>query len=370
MGSRLAEVCPVAERPRGTGVILGVARGADGVPLADASVRLGDRSGRIVETRTDDAGRFHFCDAVSGSRVAVTTPSGDVSRYVLLRSEDVVRLELRPGAAGGAAAGAAGASAPTGAGEDVVVGPGVKAGAAGTGSGAEGAGGGRPGRIVGTVIDGVEGGPIEAALVEVVRDSARALTDAHGRFALRDVGRGLLRLRVTRVGFDPVEDTVRVGAGEFVQTRLAMGPVTLAPLVVTARRTGRLADVYWRMANAIGGTFVTAADIARVSPRVPTDALRGQPGVHLIGSGSGRGGRLYLRTPCAPTVYLDGVQITHATNGRSDAAMTEAYGAVNTVHPSSIDVIEVYRGAPEVPAAFGGSGGACGAVAIWTKRGE
>jgi outer membrane receptor for ferrienterochelin and colicin len=37
---------------------------------------------------------------------------------------------------------------------------------------------------------------------------------------------------------------------------------------------------------------------------------------------------------------------------------------------SSIEGIEVYKGAAQLPAEFGGSNSMCGVVAIWTKRGE
>ena len=50
--------------------------------------------------------------------------------------------------------------------------------------------------------------------------------------------------------------------------------------------------------------------------------------------------------------------------------MREAYEAVNMIHPSSVEIIEVYRGPSELPAIFGGSTGQCGAIAMWTKRGR
>ncbi len=235
-------------------------------------------------------------------------------------------------------------------------------------------------RVIGTVIDEVEGKPVAGALVDL-GDSIRLLTDYRGRFLARDVGRRLLPLRVTHAGFEPVEDTVVVQAGELAELEVRLGPVTLDAITVTARRRGIMTDVYWRANQQLGGIYLTAEDIQARAPVRTTDVVRSESSVRIFGSGSGRIGQLELRGGCAPHVYLDGIRITvdrdvlspssgFSPGYRTQAwALADSYAAVNLVHPSSIEMIEIYRGASEVPAEFGGSLGMCGAIAIWTRRG-
>lgn len=67
-------------------------------------------------------------------------------------------------------------------------------------------------------------------------------------------------------------------------------------------------------------------------------------------------------------VYIDGIKTTYLPAPRTSwEAAVETADAVNLVHPSSVAAIEIYRGAAQVPATFGGSDARCGVIAIWTK---
>ena len=347
------DVCPDFRRNRDTRAVQGVARSRMGIPLADEVVRLEDRTGRVVETYTDAAGRFDFCDVRPGSRVSIHRPDGAAVRYLAMRAGDVAKVDLRV------------SDDPA----SVALGDGIQSAGGSTEPSPDSGGGpAGPGRIVGTVVQALDGRPVEAALVEVVGAATQVLTNGSGRFFLPEVEPTLLTLRATFVGSDPIEDTVRVRPGELVQVRLAIGPVSLEPILVTARATGALAAVRWRAATSSFGVFVTAQELEAKSPRWMSDALRDVPGVRVIPQGTGRLGQLELRQ-CAPMVYLDAIPLTHIMNRRSASALGEAYEAINLVHPSSVEIIEVYRGASELPAEFGGSSGQCGAIVIWTKRG-
>lgn len=346
-GSYLADACPVAARVQTASVIAGVARSVAGIPLPYASVRVTDGTGRMVELSTDAAGRFHVCRAVSGTLVQLDTGSGTARRFLLFRSGRVVTAEVT------AEVGEPGDVPDITVAEDVVTVPPVADGT--------------PGRLVGRVTRAVDGAPVAGAEVRIA-DSTTVVTDAQGRFLAEDVPAGAVSLRVVHAGFDTREDTVRVEPGGLVELELRMGPTTLEPLLVTARRRGPLVDVYWRMRRNVGGLFLLADEIRRRAPRHTADALGNQPGVHLTTSGTGRSGQISLRGNCAPSVYIDGIRVTHIGDRRSAAAMTEAYDAVNMTHPSSVEVVEIYRGPSELPAQFSGSTGMCGAIALWTRR--
>ncbi|MDP9347783.1 MAG: Plug domain-containing protein, partial [Gemmatimonadota bacterium] len=67
-----------------------------------------------------------------------------------------------------------------------------------------------------------------------------------------------------------------------------------------------------------------------------------------------------LRGSCAPRVYLDGIRAFHDGNMIID----------NLVSPMDLEGIEVYRSSAEVPVQYGGMDAGCGAILIWSRRGE
>lgn len=368
----LAQVCPPGARPNGTGAVLGRALLEDGLPMPDARVVLSDPAGRVDRATTDAAGRFAFCAVHREARIEVAYGDARSVRHVALAPDEVLRIAMRlpraPGvvatdtlisdsmlarlrADSAAAADSIQAVALRRAVERVIARNDVGSG-----------------RVVGQVMDETGTEPVAGAVVEVPGTDVQVVTDARGRFRF-EAPSPWFALRVVHVGFEPVSDTITVPAGDVLHLDVRMGVLTLAPITVSARRSGLLADAYWRMARGIGGTFLDADDIARRNPRVFTDAVRDQPGVQVETAGSGLSGTLYFRALCAPEVYLDGMRLTHVENRHSGKARVEAFDAVNLVHPASIELVEIYRGPSSLPAEFGGSVGTCGAIVIWTKRG-
>ncbi|HEX5726903.1 MAG TPA: hypothetical protein VFX98_15620, partial [Longimicrobiaceae bacterium] len=61
---------------------------------------------------------------------------------------------------------------------------------------------------------------------------------------------------------------------------------------------------------------------------------------------------------CPPRLFLDGVPAS--TGGPID----------EVIEPMNVEAIEVYRGAAEIPAQYGGSSSACGVIVIWTRSGS
>lgn len=371
----LAQVCPRGARPNGAGVVLGRALLEDGLPVAGASVVLSDPDGRVDRATTDAAGRFAFCAVHREARIEVESGDARSVRHVALAPDEVLRIAMRlPRAPGMVTTDTlisdsmlarlrADSAATADSIQAVTLRRAVERVVARNDVGT--------GRVVGQVMNEAGTEPVAGAFVEVPGTDVQVVTDARGRFRF-EAPSPWFALRVTHVGFEPVGDTITVPAGDVLHLDVRMGVLTLAPITVSARRTGLLADAYWRMARGTGGTFLDADYIARRNPRVLTDALRDQAGVQVETAGSGvsnRGGSLYFRALCAPEVYLDGMRITHVENRHSGKAGVESFDAVNLVHPASIELVEIYRGASTLPAEFGGSVGSCGAIVIWTKRG-
>jgi hypothetical protein len=81
------------------------------------------------------------------------------------------------------------------------------------------------GSVAGTVTDAVSGAPIAGAQVEVGRGLHGAVTDAQGRYRVREIRPGTYRVTVRAVGYRPLtQDSVQVVGG-----RSAMLDVQLAP---------------------------------------------------------------------------------------------------------------------------------------------
>lgn len=240
-----------------------------------------------------------------------------------------------------------------------------------------------PGRIVGRVLDRRSGRPVEAANVvltdTLLAEDRQRMTDGSGRFTFTDLTPGTYRVTVDHLAFDAVDQLVELPSDRTVQVdvQLSVDPIDLTPLVVTAVRERRLElqGFYDRreLGEAIGaGVFFTRDDIEEAGAIRVTHYLGRIPGLRTECTGRANNNCTIRMTRGAPSlsgsaeygcrnanVYLDGVRVIHPDGGGDDSID-------NMVTPAEIAGVEVYRGASELPAEFGGSVGRCGAIVIWT----
>lgn len=222
--------------------------------------------------------------------------------------------------------------------------------------------------IRGVVVEEGTGAPIAGVLVELVARGegpiARAQTDGEGVFLLLPRRAGSYLLRLTHIAYAPVDSAALAAtAGETVQIELRMSrtAIPVEPLVVTARRSGRLAEFYERQERGGFGRFLTREDIERRPGARATDLLRTIPGVQIVASGAGtnlitmRGGA----DRCLATVYIDGLPVRQfPESGIDDLLPTDA-----------IEGVEVYTGFASAPSPIHARDG-CGVVAFWSRTGE
>lgn len=215
-------------------------------------------------------------------------------------------------------------------------------------------------RISGRVVDRETGDPVSRARVEIRRrvSGARARfvdTDTLGAFAFDGVAAGLYSLRIERLGYRQLTDTVRVtGEGETVVTAsMVTEAVDLEPLVVTAvrRESPFMRGFEQRRARGIG-SFITREEIEDRHPFLASDLFRTLPGIRIAPGNAVDGARLVMRGQCQPKLYIDGVP------------EFEGISIDHAVKPVDIEAIEVYSTAG-VPPRF--SGNACGVVLVWTR---
>src|SRR5207249_7592675 len=99
--------------------------------------------------------------------------------------------------------------------------------------------------ITGHVTDAPTAHPVLGVRVTVVGTDRGAVTRDDGGFVLTDVPEGAHRVRATRIGFTPQEQTVVVVAGQSVTSdfTLSTAAVSLSDVVVVGYGTQRRADL-------------------------------------------------------------------------------------------------------------------------------
>lgn len=313
-------------------------------PIADAAM--------TVTAETDSAGIYVLCGAPPGGRVTVRA-SGPAGRSpeaeVELPEEGLARRDLRlerPRRAAGEGAGA------------------------GEGDGRAGG----TGAVAGRVVAADTGEPLASAKVVLGDGPVRTVTDSAGRFRVTGVAAGDAALRVRFLGHDSRARTLHVPAGDTLRPTVALEtrPVEVADLRVEVEGTevaGRMSG-FWERRDRGLGAFLTREEIEetpgdqlhRVLRDVPQMRVRRcpppqnpPPGCYRVETGRGAGA--LSDAGCEPALFVDGAR-TSSVPGEG----------VNIVPTQDIEAIEVYMGAAQTPARFGGvETGRCGAVVIWTR---
>ncbi len=219
--------------------------------------------------------------------------------------------------------------------------------------------------MTGVIVDGETGEPVAGAFVLLQSTPPRvAESDPDGRFVLSGMSAGTYPLQVRHLGYRTVEHPLEV-AGEADMTRVTVElhrqTVAVAPIIVEVERrsvTGPLAGVYERvdqMRRLGQGRFFGREEMERWGVNRVSDVLGTVPGVLLLP------GQIILNRLCGrpPLYYLDGMPLRMEAGDHLD----------RWVHPSQVEIVEVYRRASEVPGEYGGSSAQCGVIAVWTRRG-
>jgi len=216
------------------------------------------------------------------------------------------------------------------------------------------------GSIHGQIVAQGDTNPIFGARISLIGTTKTATSDSAGRFQFQDLSAGLYVVQVNAIGYSKGMYQLQLGEGEAMNRVFQLEPRVfgLEPMTVEGRRRlqgRRLEEFQQRMARGMG-TFITADDIAKRNPSNLMDVLRTVRGVRAECAGSDCIVKFQGQpTSCEPHYLLDGLP--------SDSYIAQS------LDPRDVEGIELYRGASEMPAEFGGIEAACGVIAIWTKSG-
>ena len=229
----------------------------------------------------------------------------------------------------------------------------------------------RPGEFRGRLLDSLTALPIAGAMIEIGATDLHQFSDSSGRFIVHPLPAGQYVLHARHLGYEEAIDTIRIQAGDSAEHGLMLRrvPTALEETVVSGRVVKFppfFAGAYKRAAGGRGFYF-TREDIEQANANDYQMLLSRIPGV----SANDRGvtfqqcqtGFEVAGDPSSKPkvqIYIDGFRMSVS------ADPSDAYDALRTVKPQSIQLMEVYPNVASIPAQF--LNDACAVIVIWTKR--
>ena len=186
--------------------------------------------------------------------------------------------------------------------------------------------------LQGTITDAETGKPVADVQVKVVNYNFGALTDAQGKFILKDLPSNETLIRFSAIGYTSIEQSI---TDSIVSVSLKPSVIVLNNnITVTARRLERN---QFDVAEPV--TVLNMAELSQTSPRSTPEALMGTTGIWVQKTNHG-GGSPVIRGLMGNQLLLliDGIRMNNATY---------RYGPnqyLSTVDPGLIERIEATRG--------------------------
>lgn len=229
------------------------------------------------------------------------------------------------------------------------------------------------GTLQGRVTDAQSGRALVGTQVLIPGTQRGIVAGAEGRFVLTDVPAGEVTVRFLILGYEQVERTVSVRAGEVTVLDVALSTRALAmdELVVTG-----VGQATTRRQLSTSVAVINEQAIAEAPVQSIDQLLQGRVAgstVSAVSAQPGTGSQISFRGVSSvfgaqtPVIYIDGVRVD---NSQSTAPGTggEQSSALADLLTSDIERIEITRGGPA--STLYGSDAATGVIQIFTKRGR
>ena len=338
----IAELCQGTFIPGIHGILFGAVRNAgsgEALPGIQVTVRWDERTGfgqQARTTRSDSSGFWYVCDVPSGPQVLVRAQATEADT-----EGETQRVQVQAGTMRNL---------------DVEIALSDPS---------------QNGNVIGVVRDVDTDRPVIGAVVRLREAGRSTTTNSRGLFVLNEVPAGLEVIEVEVLGYEDIVRPLQIygGRSQQIEVLASSQPFELDPILVTVRSRTWFSDragLESRM--AIGaGHFILREDLEdRPGATTLGDVLRDVPGVRVRRQGGGingqyivqlRGAANMANEACTPNIFVDAVPL-----GRDS-------GLFSDILSFDIEVVEVYRGASEVPGEYSGGDSRCGVVAVWTRRG-
>jgi Carboxypeptidase regulatory-like domain/TonB-dependent Receptor Plug Domain len=233
----------------------------------------------------------------------------------------------------------------------LIVSPGIVAAQSGPAAGA----------VRGEVRDSA-GRAIAGVLVAPIPSGAGTRTNDSGSYRLDGLPTGATRLTARRVGFMPetLDVVVRAGASARADFSMKTAATAIAADVIDADPLrGKMGPFNRRKSRGLG-SFITRDEIEKRRAASVSELLRYLPGVGVSQRMAGEPQPVRMERSinttngeCTVKIYVDGQPYPN--------------GSVDDFDPLTLEGVEVYRSAAEIPADFRTRDATCGVIALWTR---
>lgn len=210
------------------------------------------------------------------------------------------------------------------------------------------------------VIRDVAGLPVSDVEVGIFRGERLQhffITGADGKFLLTGMARGVVPLRIRRLGYAMqfLDVDARLPSAATLEIVLKAVPSELEDVLISGNDQVRLREFYERkQQRAPFGRFLDEREIRRLGPTNSSDLFRTVPGIVISSGSTGAGNTMRIRG-CQPMVRLDGQRVPGAELD-------------DVIQPSEIAAIEFYPSNAGIPAQYLERGNRlCGLVLVWTR---
>lgn len=239
------------------------------------------------------------------------------------------------------------------------------------------------GALRGIVVEEGTNRPLAGVTVMLDRTFQQTITDQAGRYLLTDLPLGSRQVLFRSIGHIPLRMQVTLVQGDTTRADVALmtDPLRLDSISVTApsnrRVNPRLVEFEERrrMGN---GFFLDSTYLRRADGRRMSEILREAPNIRVLPSLEGASTIRYFAASvrrsgvrgeaCFLSVYLDGVPM-YRSGGVGGVGFGAPVDLSRDINTSSLDAVEVYASAAEVPAEYAGQAADCGIILLWTRRG-
>lgn len=213
--------------------------------------------------------------------------------------------------------------------------------------------------VAGVVKDaaGLPVSDVEVGIIRGERLQQFFTTAADGRFLLTGIARGVVPLRIRRLGYamQYLDVDTRVPSAATLEIVLKTVPGELEEVTIAGNEQGRLHEFYQhKEQRGTFARFLEQREILRLGPTNPSDLFRSVPGIVISSASTGAGYTIRIRG-CQPMVWVDGQRVP-------GAELDEV------IKSEEIAAIEFYPSSAGIPAQYLERGNRlCGLILVWTK---
>lgn len=198
---------------------------------------------------------------------------------------------------------------------------------------------------------------VEVAAVSGITLLRQTNSADDGRFNLGALPTGQISLNIRRLGYEPRNLDLTLGADRLAPLDIALKPrpSELEDVLIEVNDKSRLREFYEHRGQRNSfAKFYDSDEIKKKGANLTSDLFRSMPGITIKSSNVG-GNTIRIRG-CQPMVWVDGQRVP-------DAELDEV------IAPGDIAGIEFYTSMAGTPAQYmERTNRACGTVLVWTKN--